>query len=512
MQFKFRYTGTAFSTPSIIAVPLTDRELFKYSLNGITEYNFGFTSDGYTSIKCKGITTYHNFEPAINDGKWHFVVWQVDTVNRYMTYKVDGILGAKATATTIDPSTVNRIVKIGGGSFQGEIDQLIVWDNIVSDSDLALFSSSTTGTSTTNKYECPSPTPTATPTSTPIPPKETWVFSNIIPDVTNASGGTGEWNHLRYLNNKFVALAVYGDLSYSSDAINWTSTDGLYNTLVTLAGATNTPYGISPPYGGMGGSGYIDITYGNGYYVLLFCNYNFDGGFIAKSTDLVNWTKAVTLPVGKWTSMTYGNNKFVVVSMDGKCVQINNTLTTLTSNTSYPNILAVKQISYPYLQDGDISLEYLNNKFIVVWSGGIAYSTDSATWTVVNYSFGYVIGSGGSKIGYGNGKYVISAGRGIYYTTDLSTINKTNGTNGDIGIAYGDNRFIAANRIAQDTYSLSDDGITWKINHDGYETPIDVWFSYEKFTLPTAIAYGNNRFVIFSSQGNNAKAMILYKR
>ena len=312
--FRFRYTGTALNTPTIDAVQLTDRTLFSYSIDGKTEYNFGFTSDGYTYLGNLGLSTYHNFEPSINDGNWHFVVWQVDTINGYMRYKVDGLLGASVAATAINSSTANRLVKIGAGSFQGQIDQLAVWDNIVSDSDLSLFSQSTTTKSTTTKWECPpSQTPTATPTRTPP--------TSPTPTPTSTSNTTVAGYSLACIKNLLNGLVVHYNFDETTSAARYSN----YNYMLVNENSVPNTNNLAPNV--------YDDKYN--YFRLTNTTYPFTA---SKKLDLY-WNTAlgnITYTYPDYTTGLYGykyalsltkNNQALIMPTPFVQIRINNNVT-----------------------------------------------------------------------------------------------------------------------------------------------------------------------------------------
>lgn len=53
------------------------------------------------------------------------------------------------------------------------------------------------------------------------------------------------------------------------------------------------------------------LLYGNGKYILVD-----DGGYIAYSTDGINWTSKI-VGSSSWQSVTYGNGKYLTVGYSG---------------------------------------------------------------------------------------------------------------------------------------------------------------------------------------------------
>jgi hypothetical protein len=173
----------------------SNRSLFSYNINGINEYDFGFTPDGYTYISNTGISSYHNFEPSINDQSWHFVAWQVDTINGSMRYLVDGNVGASVPCQRNSITNSLHLVQIGLGGFQGQIDEMAIWSKILTDTELDQYANNTSSVQTCFT-STPTPTPTVTPTLTPTPTKAEYDYTLIIP--------SGEYQNLDLGNFLFL--------------------------------------------------------------------------------------------------------------------------------------------------------------------------------------------------------------------------------------------------------------------------------------------------------------------
>ena len=100
------------------------------------------------------------------------------------------------------------------------------------------------------------------------------------------------WRSVTYGNGKFVAVAANGTnrVMYSTDGINWTSAS---------AAEANV---------------WVSVIYGGGYFVATDT-----ANGVMYSTDGINWT-AASGPAGwneMWYSITYGNGKWVAVSISG---------------------------------------------------------------------------------------------------------------------------------------------------------------------------------------------------
>jgi photosystem II stability/assembly factor-like uncharacterized protein len=102
-------------------------------------------------------------------------------------------------------------------------------------------------------------------------------------------------------------------------------------------------------------------------------------------------------------------------------------------------------------------IAYVNNRFVAVGSGKIAYSTDGVSWTA-------------------GAENILGMGNGIH------------------AIAYGNNRFVAVGFQSKMAYS-DDNGVTWTAVADSTIWQFTNSLGILVTPAITAIAYGNNRFV-----------------
>ena len=193
------------------------------------------------------------------------------------------------------------------------------------------------------------------------------------------------------------------------------------------------------------------ICYGNGIYVI--------GGYqpvdgdspypvLYNSTDLVNWTYCGDSGIGSFTSICYGNGKFIATADTSGCMYSNDGITWENSNLN----------TYYYVCYG-------NGKFVAINGAKSAYSTDGINWTESSF-----IINNPKCICYGNGVYIAlhSNSHNAYYSTDgVSWIDVDIPNTGEmpndlywIACCYGNDKFIA---IAMNSkiYAYSTDGITW---------------------------------------------------
>lgn len=113
--------------------------------------------------------------------------------------------------------------------------------------------------------------------------------------------GGGYWTSVAYGNGKFVAISeddgAAQDIIVSSDGKNWTA----YSSPDTKAW-------------------WEDIAFGNGYFVMVSYDYNNSsseaGKAVAISKDGINWETVDTVPGHGYYSVTFGDDKFVVVALD----------------------------------------------------------------------------------------------------------------------------------------------------------------------------------------------------
>jgi hypothetical protein len=146
------------------------RTLFDYTINGTSEYKFGFDSDGYVSVLNKSIdiTPKTAGEPIFTDNLWHFVVFQAKS-GKGVKYIIDGITyydNLNSTTQSAVVTNATHAVKIGSDNFSGQVDEMAIWNNLLVNDELSLFKNDPI---TKASLICPSKTPTQTPTHTPTP-------------------------------------------------------------------------------------------------------------------------------------------------------------------------------------------------------------------------------------------------------------------------------------------------------------------------------------------------------
>ena len=176
-----------------------------------------------------------------------------------------------------------------------------------------------------------------------------------------------------------------------------------------------------------------------------------------------------TFTTGDWSSICYGNGKFVAVERGSQ-----RSIYSLDMGNTWEISQLPKSATWSLTCYGD-------NKFVAIAYGSTdaAYSTDGITWTATT------LPETGKwcSICYGDGKFVLSATdkTSVAYSTDGITWQTTNESKGGY-ICYGDGKFVTV--LPQtNVAAYSTDGITWTAT-----------------TLPetgrwSSIAYGNGMFV-----------------
>lgn len=192
------------------------------------------------------------------------------------------------------------------------------------------------------------------------------------------------WDDLIFINGQFVAVgaAKQGGAGYivaSNDGINWTTiktvgtsgwsaiTYGNGKYVVTGFGCniTTSPNGIdwTTPIQYGYNVWYRDVAYGNGRFVAITSS-----GYIANSADGITWTTENVRQGSKWSCISYGNGKFIVLDGYGSNTAISTTgMTWITQKNlvgTFPN-----------------DITYIDGTYVTVGSSGkISMSKDGINW------------------------------------------------------------------------------------------------------------------------------------
>jgi autotransporter-associated beta strand protein len=297
----------------------------------------------------------------------------------------------------------------------------------------------------------------------------TWI-SRTIPVYSS-------WNSITYGNGIFVAVGnnTVDNTMTSPDGINWTLNSGTF-----LPNCTSVTYGnnlfvaVSSTDGVITSSNGIDwvyvtslydswksvtygIVYGSGLFVAVAST-----GIVMTSLNGIDWVYATSAANNNWTSVTFGNNRFVAVASTGTGNRVMTSLngSTWTSATVADNTWKC--------------VTYGNNLFVAVASTGAMTSPDGFIWTTIPYSDNF------TSVAYGGGLFVIMCDRSDTVSSLNKTLISSNGINWTrMAIAqnvpincvtYGSGTFVALSLYQAMTFNYS-------VDYTGSSRPIDVYIS-----------------------------------
>jgi hypothetical protein len=224
------------------------------------------------------------------------------------------------------------------------------------------------------------------------------------------------------------------------------------------------------------GTTYTSIGYGNGKFVGLPNN----GTSLAVSTDSTTWTEQALPFSATWTDITYGSSYWVITSSGGSAISGSRVLYSnsnlATWKTAYlPSIGVWKYVTYG------------NGTFVAITTGGsTAYSTNfGATWN----SGSSLATTTWSGLAYGASIFVAIAAGGTQAARSTDGITWTSSTLPSSttwsDVTYGNGRFVAvSSTLSKTAYSF--DGITWA------ESLYTV--------IGTNVAYGSGIFVLVGDE------------
>ena len=219
---------------------------------------------------------------------------------------------------------------------------------------------------------------------------------------------------------------------------------------------------------------WTSVTYGNGKFVAV-------APLSSKAAYRENdstWKSATMPSTSYWSSVTYGNGKFVAVSDDSS--------TAAAYSEDGITWTAATLPSSEYWQ----SVTYGNGKFVAVSqnSTAAAYSEDGITWAASTMPSS----ADWRSVTYGNGKFVAVAHNSTsaaYSEDGIAWTETTMPSSADWhSVTYGNGKFVAV-AYNSNKAAYSEDGITWAATTMATN---QVWYS---------VTYGNGKFVavIFGS-------------
>ncbi|MDP1688897.1 MAG: tail fiber domain-containing protein [bacterium] len=308
------------------------------------------------------------------------------------------------------------------------------------------------------------------------------VVGNIVSKGTSWATSTAPnriWSSVAYGNGRFVAIASDGippginRIISSSDGVIWTTAN-------------------DPSWGTLSYNAWSSVTYGNGLFVAVakqnsdsscYANLNYNKCAMT-SPDGINWTLrntpigiGVTVNVGSWQSVTYGNGKFVAVSQT-------------------------------YLE-GIVTNNGTANQYVMTSSNGINWATSTtpiAIWQSVTYGNGRFVavarpgGGVDSCLAVANSKCVMTSADGINWSLTPANVPVKNWNS----VTYGNGQFVA---VASGRDSPAPTNCTSGIVQCVMTSPdgINNW-TFRDIPLLSSnlryITYGNGLFVAVGNSGS----------
>ena len=289
-----------------------------------------------------------------------------------------------------------------------------------------------------------------------------WTATGTV--VGTSSGGSEENN----LVKRFVATASGDSYLLSEDGDSW----------------TRYQFNLS-------GNPYLQqIVYGNNKFVTI--GNAADGSKSAVSTDGLSWTLG-TMPYNfSWSSIAYGDSKFVAV---GSYWQNSSAVSTdgITWSGSGAYVFG------PYYSP---KIAYGNGRFVVSqFSGSTSYfytSTDGLTWTWNTVAAMQLGQATITSIHYAEDKFVaIDASGKVFYSSDgiadwSETNYPTSGAANFSSMTYGNGSFLAVERATMGVSNKaisSEDGTVWSAMTFG---TAGAW---------SDVVYGNGKFIVAGEGG-----------
>ena len=320
---------------------------------------------------------------------------------------------------------------------------------------------------------------------------DNWVWRNPLPQGNSL-------NSIAYGNGIYVAVGSGGTILTSADGVTWTSrTSGTIEDLygVTYGNGLFVAVGyyssglpesnIEPPSAILSSSDgvtwttnsftsttlYSSVTYGNGKFVAVGQHMGDSTAGYMTSSDGITWSEYDMGPSLPLTSVTYGNGVFVAVGYEGYMYTSSDGVTW---SRSYATNIDLHGVTYG------------NGVFVAVGRGGtVLTSTDGVTFRT--------LGAGSNDLAavtYGNGTFVALAYTGQTLTSPdgVTWTSRSSGTtNALYGGVYGNGMYVVVG--SGGTILTSTDGITWTSRTSGTTTTV------------SCVAYGNGMYVAVGSGG-----------
>lgn len=239
-------------------------------------------------------------------------------------------------------------------------------------------------------------------------------FTDPIYAASSTSlASSANWASHAYGNGRFVAVAESGAVNYSTNgttwsaggalpASNWTKVAYGNNTFVAMSSST---YLFGASSDGLTWStvsniaaGFEDVAYGNNMFMAVGV-----GTVGATSSAGTVWS-SITLPSGTWSGVAYGSiGAWVIISSNSDVAAYSTDQGSSWTTTTLPAVAEWTSIAWG------------NGRFVAIASGGTnaAYSFDGITW----YSSALPVSSVWTDITYGQGLFFAVANSNIAATS-----------------------------------------------------------------------------------------------
>jgi hypothetical protein len=324
-----------------------------------------------------------------------------------------------------------------------------------------------------------------------------WSSTNALLDT---------WSSVTYGNGKFVAVSTYGTTSnvmYSSDGNIWSNvttgtTSNSWNSVsygndrfLAISSNATSMYSLNGSDWVDGGSPGVSsncLAFGDGYFVCPSSNSSVSA--VSISTNGQSWQLlSLNYTPGVYAGITYGDSGFMAVSSTGLLLGFIPTF--WVNTTQVANSSKLNSVNWS-------GLTYGNGSFVAVGQGLIQTSLDYGnTWS------SFAVSNTLSSVTYSSnlGKFVALPGffgDGVYTSTDSSnwTLSQTlpSVPSAPTSLTYGNGQFVAS-LYGDSNVFYSRDGINWNVSQSQLATQ---WSS---------ITYGNGTFLAVSNSFSDFETM-----
>lgn len=281
---------------------------------------------------------------------------------------------------------------------------------------------------------------------------------------------------IAYGNGKFVAVRMFNTLGVST---------------ATPTNIFSYVNGSSPSWsqGTMPSSQFwSSVTYGNGKFVAV----SFDSSVAAYSNDGINWTETTLPSVQGWGNLVYGNGRFIAF---GGVKDFSSNVAAYSDNGINWN-----EITMPISGNWRCST-YGNSIFVVSSQWNVFYSSNGINWSQGSITPNLLRTP--NAIAYGNGIFIgVSLEQSNFISYDGINWISNQRPSGKFytNLAYGNGLFVApvTNENKSNIVSYTQNGVEW---YDGVLPATEEWGGIWRNLY--GIAYGNNIFRIISGTSAN---------